>query len=103
MEKYAWSAKVKEGFLEEYKTRHDNIWQELKDVLKKAVIKNYSVWTENNCLFGYYECEYGIDFALKVQKESPVVQKWNDYMKDILIMDIKPDGGQPKLIQVFDY
>ena len=38
MEKYAWKAIVKDGMLEEYKRRHDNIWQELKDVLEKAGI-----------------------------------------------------------------
>ena len=40
IEHYAWKAIVKEGQLEEYKRRHDNIWPELKALLKSAGIRN---------------------------------------------------------------
>ena len=36
MEKYAWKAIVKEGCLEEYKKRHDEIWPEMLELLKQA-------------------------------------------------------------------
>ncbi|MFQ8953794.1 MAG: L-rhamnose mutarotase [Oscillospiraceae bacterium] len=44
MEKYAWKAAIKDGCLEEYKKRHDNIWDEMKKVLSDAGIVNYSIW-----------------------------------------------------------
>ena len=103
MIKYAWIAKVKKGCLEEYIRRHDQIWQEMKDVLKEASIRNYTIWTDGEQLFGYYECEKGIEHALKVQKESPIVTRWNEYMKDIMVMEIKEDGGQPDLKKVFEF
>lgn len=104
MEKFAWKAKVKEGKKDEYINRHNNIWPEMKDVLKKAGIKNYSIWIdENNNLFGYYECEFGIEYAMKIQGESSVVEKWNEYMKDVMVMEVKKDSQQPKLIQVFNF
>lgn len=103
MEKYAWKAEVKQGCIEEYEKRHKDIWQELKLVLREAGIKNYSIWRDGNTLFGYYECEKGINHAMKVQKESSVIAKWNEYMKDILIMEINEGGGQPELKQVFDF
>ena len=53
MERYAWRAKVKEGMLDEYIKRHDAIWPELSELLKKAGIKNYTIWYNNNDLFGY--------------------------------------------------
>lgn len=34
MEKYAWKAVLKDGKKEEYVKRHNEIWQELVDVLK---------------------------------------------------------------------
>ncbi|HHV50467.1 MAG TPA: L-rhamnose mutarotase, partial [Clostridiales bacterium] len=34
MEKYAWKARIKDGCLEEYIRRHDNLPQEMKDVLR---------------------------------------------------------------------
>ncbi len=102
MERYAWKATVKEGKLDEYKRRHDEIWQEMKDVLKEAGIKNYSIWNVGNELFGYYECEKGIEYATKVQSESDVVARWNVYMEDVMTMEADPDtGAQPKLTNVF--
>ena len=104
MEKYAWKAIVLEGKLEEYKRRHDEIWQEMKDVLAEAGIKNYTIWNVGSELFGYYECEKGVEFAARVQNESPVVARWNEYMKDVMIMEADPDtGAQPKLECVFSF
>ncbi|MBR2466396.1 MAG: L-rhamnose mutarotase, partial [Clostridia bacterium] len=36
MEKYAWRAILKPGMKNEYKRRHDEIWPEMVEVLKKA-------------------------------------------------------------------
>ena len=75
MEKYAWKAYFKEDCKEEYCKRHNEIWPEMVEVLKSAGIKNYTIWNVGNELFGYYECEKGIEHATKVQSESPVVKK----------------------------
>lgn len=102
MERYAWKAVVKEGKIEEYIKRHNEIWPELVELLKSAGIKNYTIWNVGNELFGYYECEKGVDFAAKTQAESPIVDKWNEYMKDVMIMEMDPvTGAQPMLKQVF--
>ena len=43
-----------------------------------------------------------LKYAEKVQAESPVVARWNEYMKDILELEMDPvTGAQPKLEQVF--
>ena len=94
MEKYAWRGKIVPGMQEEYK----------KEVLANAGIVNYSIWMQGEELFGYYECEKGVDYAAKVQAESDVVKKWDEYMKDILIMEKDPvTGAQPLLTQVFSF
>ena len=104
MEKYAWRGKIVPGMQEEYKKRHDNIWPEMKEVLADAGIVNYSIWMQGEELFGYYECEKGVEYAAKVQAESNVVKKWDEYMKDILIMEKDPvTGAQPLLTQVFSF
>ena len=104
MEKYAWKGLIVEGSIDEYIKRHDEIWPEMKEVLEKAGIVNYSIWNVGNELFGYYECEKGVEYAAKVQSESEVVDRWNEYMKDILIMEMDPEtGAQPKLRQVFKF
>ncbi len=104
MEKYAWKGLIVEGTIDEYIKRHDEIWPEMKEVLEKAGIVNYTIWNVGNELFGYYECEKGVEYAAKVQAESEVVDRWNEYMKDILIMEMDPEtGAQPKLRQVFKF
>ena len=104
MEKYAWKAKIKSGCEKEYRRRHDEIWQSMKDMLNSAGIKNYSIWRCGTELFGYYECEKGIEYAAKVQRESPVTDEWNKYMSDVLIMEADPETGvQPALEKVFEF
>ena len=76
----------------------------MKEVLTKAGIVNYSIWNVGDELFGYYECEKGAEYAARIQRESPVVEKWDEYMKDILIMEKDPEtGAQPLLTQVFSF
>lgn len=102
MERYAWKAQVLDGQLEEYKRRHAALWPELKAVLKEAGISNYTIWNVGNDLFGYYECEKGVEYATRVQAGSPVVDRWNAYMKDVMVMEMDPcTGAQPRLEQVF--
>ena len=101
-ERYAWKATVKEGCLEEYIRRHNEIWPELVTLLKEAGICNYTIYNVGNDLFGYYECEKGKAFAAKTQAESPIVDKWNEYMKDVMVMEMDPEtGAQPQLREVF--
>ena len=102
MEKYAWRATVNEGCLDEYIKRHDEIWEEMKAVLKEAGIANYTIWTDGKNLFGYYECEKGVEYAKRVQNESPVVAKWNVYMKDVMTMKTAEGESQPTLKCVFN-
>lgn len=103
MEKCAWKARIVDGKIDEYKRRHDNIWPEMKDVLKEAGIRNYTIWNVGNELFGYYECD-SVEFASKVQVESPIVAKWDKYMADILIMEKNSaTEAQPMLKCVFEF
>ena len=102
MERFAWKGKIKPGMQEEYKRRHDQIWPEMLEVLKKAGIRNYSIWSDGREVFGYYECEQGIAFAEQAQAGSPVVDRWNEYMQDVLELEMDPEtGAQPKLRQMF--
>ena len=101
MERYAWKARVLPGKIEEYTKRHNEIWPEMKQVLTEAGIRNYSIWNVGEELFGYDECDSILE-AAKVQSESKVVKKWDEYMKDVMVMDKDPvTGAQPLLKQVF--
>ena len=102
MERYAWKAGLLPGKREEYIKRHDEIWPEMTELLRGAGIRNYSIWLTGDELFGYYECEFGAEFAARAQGGSPVVDRWNEFMKDIMVMDMDPrTGAQPLMTEVF--
>ena len=102
MERMAWKGRIRPGCKAEYIRRHDAIWPEMKAVLKEAGICNYTIFANGDELFGYYECEKGVAYAEKVQAESPVVDRWNEYMKDVMVMEMDPEtGAQPRLVEVF--
>lgn len=102
MERFTWKARVLPGKLDEYKRRHNEIWPEMTKVLNDAGIHNYTIWNIGDELFGYYECDQSAAFAAKVQAESPVVDRWNEYMKDVMVMEMDPvTGAQPPMVQVF--
>ena len=98
----AWKGRIKSGMKDEYIRRHDEIWPEMTALLKDAGICNYTIYCSGSELFGYYECEKGVAFAEKTQAGSPVVDRWNEYMKDVLELEMDPEtGAQPKLEVVF--
>ena len=103
MERFAWKGRIKPGMQEEYKRRHDEIWPEMLALLKEAGICNYTIWSDGRDVFGYYECEKGAKFACDYQASSKLVQKWEEHMKDVLIMVMDPvTKAQPKLVKVFE-
>ncbi len=102
MERMAWKGRIRPGCKAEYIRRHDEIWPEMKALLKQAGICNYTIFANGEELFGYYECEKGVEFAERTQAESEIVDRWNEYMQDILELEMDPvTGAQPKLEPVF--
>jgi len=100
MERFAWKGTILPGKKEEYIKKHDEIWTEMTELLNQAGIHNYTIWNIGDELFGYYECE-SVAFALKTQEESPVVARWNEYMKDLMSMCRDEKGEQILPEQVF--
>lgn len=83
--------KLNPGFREEYKKRHDEIWPELKELLKREGIGNYSIFLdeETNTLFAYQE-QSG-DSSSQDLGSNEIVKKWWKYMADI--METNPDNS----------
>ncbi len=83
--------KLHAGKEEEYRRRHDAIWPELKALLEDTGIREYSIFLEERTgqLFGYMK----IDDPVKLDQlpEQPVMQRWWQYMKDL--MDTHPDSS----------
>ena len=84
MQRIAFKMKLFKGKEAEYKKRHDELWPELKSLLKQAGIEDYSIFLdeETNILFGYLT----IDDAAKLDElpADTVMKKWWYYMKDLM-------------------
>lgn len=88
--KVAFKMKLKPGFSEEYKKRHDEIWPELAALLKENGVSDYTIFLdeETNILFGVQQLS-GQSSQDLGQKE--IVQRWWSFMADI--MDTNPDNS----------
>lgn len=76
--------KLFKGFEAEYKKRHDELWPELKALLKETGIHEYYIYldAETLILFAFLKA----DDPVKLDNISshPVMKKWWHYMKDIM-------------------
>jgi L-rhamnose mutarotase len=84
MKRVAFKMKLKPGMAGEYEKRHDEIWPELKTLLKKNGISEYSIFIdcESDTLFAFQKVE-GSGNSQELG-ESELVKKWWDYMADIM-------------------
>jgi L-rhamnose mutarotase len=91
MKRFAFKMYLNEGQKEEYKKRHDEIWPELKKLLKEAGISEYSIFLdeETNTLFAFQKIS-GNSGSQDLGK-TETVQKWWKFMNDI--MKTNPDNS----------
>lgn len=91
MQSIAFKMKLKPGFKEEYRKRHDAIWPELTELLRNSGVYDYSIFLDE---------ETDILFAVQKQRSgqssqdlgtTEVVKRWWAYMADI--MDTHPDNS----------
>ena len=101
MPRIAFKMQLFKGFEEEYKKRHNEIWPELKHLLKGSGISDYSIFldTTTNSLFGVMKAE---DLAkLTNLPSTPIMQKWWEYMADIMETNADYSPVQISLEEVF--
>ena len=89
MRRHAFTMKLKPGFEEEYKRRHDETWPDLKAVLHEAGIRDYSIYLDEESLTLFAFQKLDDDHSADKLPENPVVKKWWTYMAEI--MDTNPD------------
>ncbi len=82
---------IKPGFAEEYKRRHEAIWPGLKSLLKDAGISEFSIFLDEgtDTLFAFQKIS-GNGGSQDLGNQE-IVQRWWDYMADI--MDTNPDNS----------
>jgi L-rhamnose mutarotase len=99
--RFAFKMKLKPGFEDEYRKRHDALWPELNQLLKSSGIGDYSI---------FFDRETNILFAVQIIKgaqtsqdlsHNEVVKKWWAYMADIMETNEDNSPVTQSLTEVF--
>ena len=77
------------GFGEEYRRRHAAIWPELVDLLHESGVSEYSIFLNEGTMELIGVLRIDDPGRLDELPANEVMQRWWDYMKDI--MDTNPD------------
>ena len=101
MQRLAFKMRLKEGQKDAYKKRHDEIWPELKLLLKESGVREYSIFldAETNTLFGFQKAadnEGSQDLGQNI-----IVQKWWEFMADIMEVNFDNSPITSTLEEVF--
>ena len=87
----AFKMKLYKGKEKEYEKRHNELWQEMKEMIHAYGGENYSIFLdkETNVLYGYIEIKNEELWAKS--GETEICKKWWAYMADI--METNPDNS----------
>ena len=89
----AFRMQLKPGVAAEYERRHDDLWPDLAQALRKAGIHDYSIFLDEETLSLFAVLKLTDDNNREALPGHPVMQKWWDYMAPL--MEVEP-GNKPK-------
>ncbi|GIU92844.1 MAG: L-rhamnose mutarotase [Acidimicrobiia bacterium] len=79
--------------IEEYKKRHDEIWPELVDAIKKAGLANYTLFRRGTQVIAYVECHPNIETAFRKIGATDVNARWSEWFEDVIVSLTDEDGN----------
>ena len=82
---------LKEGQKEEYRRRHSEIWPEVAELLKRAGVSDYSIFLDEQTHALFAVQTLSSDEGSQALGHQEIIQKWWDYMADI--MEVNPDNS----------
>lgn len=93
--------KLLPGKAEEYKKRHDEIWPELVEAIRRDGGKNYVIFhdPETDLLFEYIEIEN--EGIWDARGCDAITKKWWDYMADIMETNADNSPVSRRIHEVF--
>lgn len=95
----AFVLRVKPDRIDEYVEAHANVWPEMLDALRKAGIRNYTIFRSGTDVFGYFESD-DLERAAAYMESQEVNARWQDAMAALLDRRV-PDAGPPALEPIF--
>jgi L-rhamnose mutarotase len=101
MKRLALKMKLFPGQKEEYSRRHDELWPEMKTLLKETGFSDYSIWLdeETNILFANFKIDNPSN--LDDLPNHPTIKRWWEYMADIMDSNVDNSPISTPLEEVF--
>lgn len=92
---------LRPGCREEYERRHNTVWPEMEEVLRRHGVRNYSIFhrRETEMLFAYAEVESEEHWRRIADTEA--CRRWWAHMKDLMLTEPDDSPVSETLEQVF--
>ncbi len=102
MQRICFVLNVRPDKLDDYRTRHREVWPEMRDALAQAGWRDYSLFLrEDGLLVGYLVTD-DFDRARAAIKQMPVNERWQEHMKPLFqTLDSHADDNMHPLDEVF--
>ena len=95
----AFVLEVRPERIDEYIEAHGKVWPEMLDTLRRAGIRNYTIFRHGTQMFGYFESD-DLEASSRFMAQQDVSARWQDAMAELLEARV-PDGGAPALEEIF--
>ncbi|MFN2487859.1 MAG: L-rhamnose mutarotase [Acidimicrobiia bacterium] len=81
MNRVGFVLRVKKEMIDEYTSRHEAVWPEMLEALRRHGWHNYSLFLrEDGLLFGYFETPTTLAKAIEGMSSEEVNQRWQQEM-----------------------
>ena len=95
----AFVLEVRPERIAEYVEAHRTVWPAMLDALRRAGIRNYTIFRHGTQMFGYFESD-DLEASSRFMAQQDVSARWQDAMAELLEARV-PDGGAPALEEIF--
>lgn len=85
----------------EYQRRHDEIWPELVDALRKAGVRNYTLFRQGTTVTAYAECHPDVATAFGAVGATEVNTRWAAWFGDVLARLTDDEGNLIEATEVW--
>lgn len=89
MKRVAFKMKLKPGCKQEYIKRHNEVWPEIADLIKRSGVSDYSIWLDEETDILFASQKLSGNVSSQELGADEIQQKWWSYMSDI--METNPD------------
>lgn len=103
MQRVGFILKVKEDLIDEYKRRHENVWPEMQEALRRNGWHNYSLFMRaDGTLLGYFEAPDSFQAALDGMEQEDINERWQQEMAPFFEgTGLHADQMMEELVEVF--